>query len=309
MINAITKLLFINLFGRFFSIIIALICIWPSPGSGGIRITLSIEKKKYLLDERLFMDVDLQAQGPDTSYFQPSSDIPPIEIRDSNGRLIPVGELHADYAFPVQTIMGKHGRGFIEGEKLVPGEPYYLISSYPPSLSREKFKPGPYKVRYHLLEYDPSKENFKYGYSEWANFEIVEPSGTDARVDSLLVNVHSLIKQIEYTKARSRLKVLFNKYPESAYVGSIAWEMGGLLPRNQAEEVMLKDIERHPNSMAASHEVAMLILYWSPNEYDPLSISTDHRKKIDALAANYKGTRVEQTIKRQLLMAKRGVKR
>lgn len=289
-----------------FVIAVTFSLIRPLSGWGAVKAILSFEKNKYLLDEALFYEVEIQTQDNLTSYFQWSSSVPSLELKDPYDQLVSIHRILPEYGYLPQTVISKHGRGIIEAEKLLPNEPYYIIAGSPISLSREKFKPGQYKARFPLLEYDVEQGSFKYIYSDWSFFEVVEPSGVEARVDSLLLSIYPLIKQIQYTKAAIRFKEVFEKYHQSAYAGTIMWELSGL--RYKADEIALKFIATRPNSAAAAYGVWLLIADWSDNEYKNISEGKEARKKIESLAAKYKGSKVEEAIRKQLVMLEREMK-
>lgn len=284
---------------RAFILISTLLIAIPYTCDGSIKITLSLEKKKYLLDEVLFYEVEVKAMGDNPSYFQWVSESPGLEVCDAENRLMPTVGLHIDFGYPIQKIVRGKGNTTIQAVKLLSGESSYIIAGSPVELRRETFKAGRYKASYPILEYDEENGQFKRAYSEWWEFDVVEPSSAEALVDSLL----RISKQNE---PRTRLRKMLEKYPKSVYAGTVLWQLSGF---DQQEEMLLKFIDRYPETMGASYGIWLLMTHWVGSDYDKLADGKELRKKIEALAAKYKGKKIEQSIRRQTIMLERNAKK
>ena len=270
----------------------------PFTCDGSTKITLSLEKKEYLLDEALFYEVEVKAMGDKPSYFQWISESPALEVRDAENRLLPTFNLHIEFSYPIQKIVRRKGNTTIQAEKLLSGESSYIIAGSPVELQRETFKIGRYKVRYPILEYDEENGQFKKAYSDWWEFDVVAPSGAEAQIDSLL----HISKQKE---PRTHLRKMLEKYPKSIYAGTILWHLSGY---DQQEEMLIKFIDRHTETMGASYGIWLLMTHWVGFDYDKLAEGKETRIKIELLAAKYKGTKVEEAIRKQLAMLERSAK-
>lgn len=262
---------------------------YPPRTEGAVQAYLRLEKAKYLTDDVVFYEVEIRNPGPSPAYLQFTFVSPMLAILNEANELVNTPSLSGNGNWPPQTLNRNGKKIYINAVKLLPGEVYQDVGSSPPELIRKNVKPGLYRAFYPLSEYDERSGQFKDITLISSPFEVVEPTGKEARADSFLNVFLSLSGKVR----QARLREMLAKYPELFYSEPILYHGAGFCD----ESMLLGVMTKRPNAMVSEFYARYLIIKGFKGDWSKLADGSDFMKEtIGPLLQRFSGTKVAQAI-------------